>query len=294
MKKFFCIQLFSVVILLSPLTGYGEKKIDASTEEKMQSSVEEIKSSMSEKKKNEFHEAIKVILFYEIGKVWKTAKSAEEAKRKIRYSVHGKTADEVIAEARRIVAKHNKEKEAYGNQSDLEEKNEETKKNRLAEEKAKPVPTGAMGVKFGAIFTPPKEINESNTIKLPNGDLAYKYKTPIKFRDFKHVLLLITPKTHKVYAIWAYAAFDSATKAMGEYETVVSLIEKKYQVRPDFIPNPRGKACGLYFESSDIAMFVYTRQYRAIELKYTDRKLAKIAKEEKLELEAAKSDNSAI
>lgn len=105
--------LIPLILLLFIISGCSEPKIDASSDESMKDSIEQVRKSLSQDKKNEFDEALKVLAFSQID--FKSLFSAgatgvDTTEMKMKEALDGKTGDEVIVEAERI-KKHRKEKE---------------------------------------------------------------------------------------------------------------------------------------------------------------------------------------
>ena len=288
MKKLFFNQFFLVGILLLLLTGCGDKKIDSSTDEAMESSIIAIKKSLSKEKQKEFDDAIKTLSFSAIGNFFEAAANPGETRKKIRERLNGKTANEIIAEAKLVLTKREKE-------ADIHQKDLEFKEKKLIENKIKIAPKGAFGVNFGSVYTPPERESKYNTGTLTTGEKIYFIGAPKKFRKFEDAILLITPKTHKIYAIWSKAKFDNKDQARAEYQIVSGLLQKKYKINPKTRLNLDGDACAFDFYVCEIYLCADTfLDNSTVEIRYTDSKLEKLAKQERLEIEAAKSDNSAI
>lgn len=263
-----------MLVLMIITAGCGDKKIDSSTDESFKNSIATIKKSLTKKKKIEFEKAIQILAFSEVGNLFAVAANPDGVKRKLKDRLHGKTVDEIIAEAKRISAEREKE--------DLRA---ELKKKRIAAEKAKIAPKGAFGIKFGDVYTPP--VSKNNVVKLTTGELAYSIGAPLKFRQFKDVTLLLTPKTHKIYAIWSSAKFASRGKVSAEREIVLGFLSRKYKMKPEY-------SFGNNFDFGISEICLPSNFGKTLEIRYTDTKLAELAKEERLEIESAKSDDSAI
>ena len=105
MKKLITITVLAILVI-----GCGEKKVDSSTDEKFKSSIDNVKSSLTEEKKKEFENAVKVMAFSEIGNIFEAAANPDGMQRKVKDKLNGKTADEIILEGNKIIAER-KEKE---------------------------------------------------------------------------------------------------------------------------------------------------------------------------------------
>lgn len=64
-----------------------------------------------------------------------------------------------------------------------------------AEEKT----SDALGIKLGQVFDPAEAVGKA---VLADGTPMYQFNPKKKFRSFTNYYVLITPKTHKVYAIY--------------------------------------------------------------------------------------------
>ena len=290
MKNMNIFRALIITAVLFLFSGCGNKKIDSSTDENFKDSITAVKSQLSTEKKKEFEEAIRILSFSAIGNLFAAVADPDGVQRKVRDKLHGKTADEIIAEARRIKAEKEKErkKERVARQkAELEEK-------RLATEKLKIAPKGAFGIKFGDVYTPPAVKSRDNTGSLTTGEAVYFIGAPQGFRKFKDLTLLITPKTHKIYSIWSSAKLDSKGKAEAEYEIISGMLAQKYKMKPERRICFGGDACSLDFEISDIFLRTHTLYKSSVEIRYTDTKLAELAKKERLEIESKKSDDSAL
>jgi hypothetical protein len=103
MKKLLVMAMVAVLV-----AGCGEKKVDSSSDESLESSLEAVKSSLSDEKKKEFEDAIQALVFSEIGNIFEAAANPDGMQRKIKDKLDGKTADEIIVEGNRVIAERNK------------------------------------------------------------------------------------------------------------------------------------------------------------------------------------------
>ncbi|NQZ57867.1 MAG: hypothetical protein HRT88_10445 [Lentisphaeraceae bacterium] len=104
-------KLMMSLLVLLLMAGGGDKKIDASTDEAMTQSIEEIKESLSGEKKKEFSEAVKLVALSGIGNLFAAAMNPDGVQDKLKEKLQGKTADEVIAAARSILAERRKKEQ---------------------------------------------------------------------------------------------------------------------------------------------------------------------------------------
>ncbi|HLS31300.1 MAG TPA: DUF6694 family lipoprotein [Flavobacteriaceae bacterium] len=128
MRKF-VILLGAIGILFSSCTN----KIDGSSEEAMKSSIEEIRKSLDDEKKEKFEESMRLIMFHglDFGKLMEEGK-AEETYSDMKSNLDGKTADEIIAEGKKIQAEieRKKKEQAKGEIEELYQKMEQAERDR--------------------------------------------------------------------------------------------------------------------------------------------------------------------
>ncbi len=65
---------------------------------------------------------------------------------------------------------------------------------------------GAFGMRLGEVFNPAAAIGESSTTAK---ETMYEFAPSEPFRSFKRYFLLLTPKTHRIYCIWAIGNFET-------------------------------------------------------------------------------------
>jgi len=110
------------------------KKIDGSSEETIKASVEEIKKSLDDEKREKFEESMKLVMFHglDFGKLMLES-GAEEIASGIKMKLDGKTADDIIAEGKKIQAEiERKTKEqAKGEIEELYHKMEQAEKDKI-------------------------------------------------------------------------------------------------------------------------------------------------------------------
>ncbi len=132
-------KLIVMIALAVLVTGCGDKKVDSSTDEKLKTSMEAVKRSLDDEKKKEFEDAVKAMVFSEIGNIFEASANPDGTQRTIKDKLHGKTANEIIAEGNRIIVER-KKKEREQALSEIEEtktKVAELEKKRSDADKAK-------------------------------------------------------------------------------------------------------------------------------------------------------------
>lgn len=112
------------------LTGCSDPSIDASTDESMKVSVEKVRQSLPEDRRGPFDEALKILAFSQItlkGIFADGASGLDTTKGKMKDALHGKSGEQVIAEAERI-KQERKEKERTQAISEIQELEEKKSK----------------------------------------------------------------------------------------------------------------------------------------------------------------------
>jgi hypothetical protein len=103
-KKFLAVSLLALL-----LTGCDKPTIDATTDETMKTSIVKVREALPENKRDEFDNALKVVALSSINLGELLRKGMEGANddslaEKMREAFAGKTGEEVIAEAKKIMA----------------------------------------------------------------------------------------------------------------------------------------------------------------------------------------------
>lgn len=129
-------QLALAVALAAVLAACSEPRLDATTSESMQASAEKVRASLPSEKQAEFMDAVTVLMFshLDLGSMLKDGPGNVESK--MRQVLHGKTADEVIAEAKRVQAEREAEERAQALE-EIRELEEKRQAARQAEEALK-------------------------------------------------------------------------------------------------------------------------------------------------------------
>lgn len=122
------LKSLALVMSLTMLAGCSDPKIDVSSDENMKTSVQKVRSSLPESKKGEFDNAMKVLALSNLDMkniFTQGTTGAGEFEGKVKESLKGKTGEQVIAEADRIL-KERKERERQQALKEIQEL--ETKK----------------------------------------------------------------------------------------------------------------------------------------------------------------------
>jgi hypothetical protein len=123
-----------LIILLS-LAGCSEPTVDATTDESMKASIAKVRAALPESKKAEYDEAIQLMAFSQINLkslFSEGAAGSGNLEGKVKDAVHGKTGNQIIAEANQIKIEREKKQEEQAIQEikELEEKKQNSSKAR--------------------------------------------------------------------------------------------------------------------------------------------------------------------
>lgn len=115
MKPLFPLLLIAALLLMGCSDLMSEPKIDATTDESMKSSIAKVREAMPELNRTKFDEAIQLMAFSQIDLKSLFADGvagAGNVKGKMKDVVHGKTGNQIIAEANQIkIEREKKQKE---------------------------------------------------------------------------------------------------------------------------------------------------------------------------------------
>jgi hypothetical protein len=85
---------------------------------------------------------------------------------------------------------------------------------------------GAFGMKLGDTFDP------SSAISVLEGKggtpPSYQFNATNKFRSFKNYFVMVTPKTHRIYTIWAVGKIGDLQAGKEEQAKVMELLRKQF------------------------------------------------------------------
>lgn len=114
----------------------GEPRIDTSSDETMKESISAAKESLSPDERKEFEKVLKMLAFSNVDNLFQLAADPDSLTRNMKDQLHGKTAREVMAEAKKVEAERAaKQREQIVSEiAELEEKKE---KAELAQEQLK-------------------------------------------------------------------------------------------------------------------------------------------------------------
>jgi hypothetical protein len=84
---------------------------------------------------------------------------------------------------------------------------------------------GAFGMKLGDTFDPSSAIR---ILEGKDGIPSYQFNPTNVFRSFKNYFVMVTPKTHQIYSIWAVGKIDDLRAGKEEQAKVMELIRKQF------------------------------------------------------------------
>ena len=178
--------------------------------------------------------------------------------------------------------------------------------------------TGAFGLKFGDTFEAyltVAKLNTTNNIppsrelpsrafakrELTNNTPVYRFSPKNPFQSFTRYYVSITPKTHKIYKIWTLKSIKKSENCEKEQEFIMMILEKKYgkSEKSNAIPDTktinqgnRNIICKYNILTVDMPNIQYI-----MDIRYTDRKLERLAEKERIEMcleESEKLDISGL
>ena len=101
-------MLILVITLVLFLAGCGKATIDTSTDEKMKASIETVKNSLPDDRKDNFEEALQIVVSEGIdflGILMDSKADTGATERKLKDAIHGKTGEEILDLAAKIKAR---------------------------------------------------------------------------------------------------------------------------------------------------------------------------------------------
>lgn len=152
--------------------------------------------------------------------------------------------------------------------------------------------TGAFGIELDQTFNPQEATGKGS---LTDGTPMYQFSPKKKFRSFTTYYVLITPKSQKVYSIWAIGKTENDPSCRKEQALVMAILQKKYgKVEKD----------QLFSSLYDIKQIDQGNRYVltkcsgfgdvSLDIRYRDKKLEEQAEKERIILESEKVDSSGL
>ncbi len=151
--------------------------------------------------------------------------------------------------------------------------------------------SGAFGIGFGCKFNPDLSIAQYS---LTDGTPMYLFHPINKFRSFDRYFVLITPKTHQVYSIWAVGDIENTEIGKKEQAVIVTLLEGKYGKREENnLVNNLYDAVIVRQNDRDIMVKVSgVFGDHTIDVRYYDNKIKALAEKERIEMELKNVDSA--
>ncbi len=147
---------------------------------------------------------------------------------------------------------------------------------------------GAFGMTLGSEFDTSTAIGKNS---LTDGTPMYQFAPESPFRSLSSYYVLITPKTRRIYSIWAIGSFPNDESAKKEQAVIMELLTQKYG---------QGKGDNPFMSFADVKQIdqgdrsVLTKvsgfMDATLDLRYYDDTLRELAEKERLEIEASKAD----
>ena len=136
---------------------------------------------------------------------------------------------------------------------------------------------GSFDIDIGSTFNIAKNLN---TIKY-NNVVMYKVNPPSKIKYFDKYYVAITPKTHKIYAVYAEKRYKDFIEASNNYVEMWDILYAKYGKGKD------SNGFSLFFTkrgSIIIKTYMNNKDSNKLSFRYTDSFYEDIARKEKIEL----------
>lgn len=150
---------------------------------------------------------------------------------------------------------------------------------------------GAFGIDLGQQFDPTQATAQG---ELTNGTPMYGFKPTKPYQAFQDYWVLITPRTQQVYAIWARGKFDNAAKASAEADVLMTILTRKYGPQ-DKDSMAIGDVRVIQQANRSVVVKVDNNfSSAALEARYYAIDLEQLAKEERLQIEAAERDTGGL
>ncbi len=150
---------------------------------------------------------------------------------------------------------------------------------------------GAFDMTLGQTFDPEESTGKS---ELTDGTPMYAFSTPKGFRSFSRYYVLITPKTHKVYAIWGIGDIENTPKCKKEQIVIMELLKEKYGEEEDNLGLMASLSDAKFIYQGDRSIMTKCTGFMdvSIEIRYKDKRYEKLAEEERISMEVEKLDSS--
>lgn len=152
----------------------------------------------------------------------------------------------------------------------------------LAEKEVPPPPPpeeieGAFGIKFGQVFDPTKTLG---TQKSSTGEVLYALKVPTPNPFFDYYFVQITPKTKKIFQIWAQGKVPSLAEGKVRQDSLARTLESKYQTQRGLLDSDYARILMQGDKSITVKTSRQTDGSFMLDLKYLDPNLKEEGRKE--------------
>ena len=155
-----------------------------------------------------------------------------------------------------------------------------------AEEKIR----GAFGLKLGQILSS-QMIKTSELAFTYQSDDTYLFSPEKKFRSFSTYMISITPKTRKIYGIFAGGDMDDDSTCEKEQALIMAILKQKYG---EIVKHALSSRQGIE-QGNRIVLIKCSGLFDVtLSIVYLDSKLADLAENERIALESSKVDSSGL
>ncbi len=145
----------------------------------------------------------------------------------------------------------------------------------LAEKEVPPPPPpeeieGAFGIKFGQVFDPATTLGK---VTSSSGEVLYALKVPTPNPFFELYFVEITPKTKRIFQIWAQGKVPSLAEGKVRQDSLAKTLEAKYQTKRGLLDSDFAR---LLMQGEKTITVKTSRQLDGsfmLDLKYLDQKI---------------------
>ena len=151
---------------------------------------------------------------------------------------------------------------------------------------------GAFGKMLGDTFDLATAIGTS---ALTDGTPMYQFRPNKPFRSFNSYYVLITPSTHKIYAIWALGPVGNTETGKKEQALLMQILVDKYgPLDSTGFADTMGDAKHITQGNRTVYTKINGFTNTTIDIRYYDADLTGLAERERLAIEAKKVDSSGL
>ncbi len=150
---------------------------------------------------------------------------------------------------------------------------------------------GAFGFTLGEVFDPAQAVEVK---KLNTGEPIYKVTPKNPNASFNAYFLSITPKTKRIYQIWAQSDYESDADGLAQQEALVKVLESKYEVKRSMFDSEEARILMQQTRSIIIKAARYPSGAGKLDLKYVDSKIENEGKKEAAEVDPKNVDSKGL